>query len=58
MRDRKAKRLMDQLLCKVPELRRGNNYSALKAQAWFSNFSWDESNNNEISVTFKPLLIK
>jgi len=54
MRDRKTKRLMDQLLRKVPELRLGNNYAALKAQPWFSNFSWDELYNKEMFVTFKP----
>jgi len=54
MRDKKTKRLMDQLLHKVPDLRLGNNYAALKAQAWFSNFSWNELYNKEISVTFKP----
>ena len=31
---------MDQLLNKVPEIRLGGSYAALKANAWFENFDW------------------
>jgi len=31
---------MDQLLNKVPEIRLGESYGALKAHAWFENFDW------------------
>lgn len=55
MSDRKVKRLFDQLLSEVPEIRHGNNYAAIKAQSWFSNFFWDELCNKEIHVTFKPI---
>ena len=40
LKDKKAKKLMDQLLNKVPEIRLGGSYAALKANAWFENFDW------------------
>ena len=43
LKDKKAKKLMDQLLNKVPEIRLGGSYATLKANAWFENFDkhWD-----------------
>lgn len=38
--DIKAKRLMDQLLNKVAEVRLGGSFAALKAHPWFDNFDW------------------
>lgn len=40
LKDKKAKKLMDQLLNKVPEIRLGGSYATLKANAWFENFDW------------------
>jgi cGMP-dependent protein kinase len=40
LKDKKAKKLMDQLLNKVPEIRLGGSYATLKGNAWFENFDW------------------
>lgn len=40
VKDKGAKLLMTQLLSKVPELRLGSSFAALKANAWFNNFDW------------------
>jgi cGMP-dependent protein kinase len=40
LREKKAKKLIDQLLSKVPDLRMGGSFSSLKAHAWFSDFDW------------------
>ena len=41
MKDRKAKKLMDQLINKVPEIRLGGSYASLKGNSWFDNLDWD-----------------
>lgn len=40
LKDRKAKKLMDQMLAKTPELRLGSSYAFLKANQWFDHFDW------------------
>ena len=40
LKDRMAKRLMIQLLNKVPELRLGGSFATLKANQWFEKFDW------------------
>lgn len=40
LKDKKAKRLMDQLIHKYPEVRLGGSFAALKANPWFENFDW------------------
>lgn len=40
LKDKKAKKLMDQLLNKTSELRLGSSYAALKANLWFDHFDW------------------
>lgn len=40
LKDKKAKKLMDQLLSRVPEVRLGGQYATLKANPWFENFDW------------------
>ena len=40
LKDIKAKKLMDQLLNKIAEVRLGGSYAALKAHPWFDNFDW------------------
>ena len=40
LKDKKAKKLMDQLLSKVPDIRLGGSYRALKENPWFENFDW------------------
>ncbi|KAL4499727.1 hypothetical protein ABPG72_017267 [Tetrahymena utriculariae] len=54
LKDKKAKRLIDQLLSKVPELRLGGSFAALKAHPWFDNFSWDELYNKTMKPPFIP----
>lgn len=40
VKDKNAKKLMEQLLNKIPEIRLGSSYAALKANVWFSTFDW------------------
>lgn len=40
VKDKAAKSLNVQLLSKIPELRLGSSFAALKANAWFNNFDW------------------
>lgn len=40
VKDKLAKNLMVQLLNKIPELRLGSSFAALKANVWFNNFDW------------------
>ena len=40
MKDKNAKKLMEQLLNKIPEIRLGSSYAALKTHVWFANFDW------------------
>lgn len=40
MKDRKAKKLIEQMLSKSPEVRLGGSYAALKANSWFDRFDW------------------
>lgn len=38
--DRKAKKLLEQLMNKTPEVRLGGSYTAIKNHPWFSGFDW------------------
>ena len=40
MKDIGAKKLMDQLINKLPDIRLGGSFAALKANNWFKNFNW------------------
>ena len=40
LKDKEAKRLMEQLVNKLPDLRLGGSFAALKAHPWFKNFNW------------------
>lgn len=40
LKDKKARKIIDQMLNKVPELRLGGSYASLKNNPWFSNFDW------------------
>mgnify|MGYP001807936476 CR=1 FL=1 len=39
-KDRLAKKVIQQFLSKVPELRLGGSYPILKANPWFEKFDW------------------
>lgn len=54
MKDKKGRKFIEQLLSKVPELRLGGSYAALKAHPWFDNFDWDKLFNKELE---KPFII-
>lgn len=54
MKDKKAKRLIEQLLNKVPEVRLGGSYAALKAHPWFDTFDWDALYEKTLAPPFKP----
>lgn len=40
MKDKKAKRLIDILLNKTPEMRCKDNFVSLKTHPWFNGFEW------------------
>ena len=40
LKDIHAKRLMNQLLSKIPEVRLGGSFMNLKSDPWFSSFDW------------------
>jgi len=39
-KDRKARKLIDQLVNKIPEIRLGGSYASLKANQWFDIIDW------------------
>mmetsp|Transcript_16558 Transcript_16558/g.14364 ORF Transcript_16558/g.14364 Transcript_16558/m.14364 type:complete len:190 (+) Transcript_16558:1833-2402(+) len=54
LKDKKAKRLMDQLINKVAEVRLGGSFAALKANPWFENFDWDKLLDRELKAPYTP----
>jgi cGMP-dependent protein kinase len=40
VKDKKAKKILEQLLNRTPESRSGGSFAALKSNAWFENFDW------------------
>lgn len=40
LKDRKAKKFIEQLLSKTAEIRLGSSYASLKANSWFDQFDW------------------
>ena len=40
LKDKKSRRLIDQLVNKVPEVRLGGSFASLKANSWFETFDW------------------
>eukprot|EP01017_Pseudomicrothorax_dubius_P037724 TRINITY_DN5571_c0_g1_i12.p1 TRINITY_DN5571_c0_g1~~TRINITY_DN5571_c0_g1_i12.p1 ORF type:complete len:695 (+),score=193.25 TRINITY_DN5571_c0_g1_i12:402-2486(+) len=54
LKDKKAKKFLDQLLSKIPEQRLGTSYAALKAHAWFDNFDWDRLMEKEMRPFWLP----
>eukprot|EP01015_Nassula_variabilis_P011000 TRINITY_DN18959_c0_g1_i1.p3 TRINITY_DN18959_c0_g1~~TRINITY_DN18959_c0_g1_i1.p3 ORF type:complete len:133 (-),score=34.68 TRINITY_DN18959_c0_g1_i1:98-439(-) len=53
-KDRKARKLMEQLLSKVPEARLSGSYQQLKANPWFENFDWDKLIDRELKAPYIP----
>lgn len=39
-KDKKGKKIIVQLLNKIPDARLGGSYAALKANSWFDGFDW------------------
>ena len=54
LKDKKARKLMDLLLSKVPEIRLGGSYATLKSNAWFENFDWDKLLDKELKAPYIP----
>jgi len=54
LKDKKARRLMDQLINKIPDLRLGGSYAALKAHPWFENFDWDDLLDRKLKAPYIP----
>lgn len=48
MNDKKAIKLIEQLLNKMPEIRLGQSFASLKRHTWFENFDW-------VSTIYHPL---
>jgi cGMP-dependent protein kinase len=40
LKDKKARRLMNQLLSEVPEVRVNGSFGSIKADPWFGDFDW------------------
>ncbi|CAD8211860.1 unnamed protein product [Paramecium pentaurelia] len=53
-KDRKAKKLIEQLLSKIPEVRLGNSFANLKGHQWFENFDWDKLIDQDIPNRYIP----
>jgi len=54
LKDKRAKRLMDQLINKVAEVRLGGSFAALKANPWFESFDWDKLLDKELKAPYLP----
>ncbi|EAR92057.2 CGMP-dependent kinase 9-1 (macronuclear) [Tetrahymena thermophila SB210] len=54
MKDAVAKQLMLQLLNKIPEIRLGGSYNALKSNAWFKNFDWHQLLERKLKAPWIP----
>jgi len=54
MKDRKAKKLMEQLINKVAEVRLGGSFAALKAQQFFDTFNWDDLLDRKLKSPWVP----
>jgi len=54
LKDKKAKKLMDLLLSRVPEVRLGGSYSSLKSNPWFENFDWDKLLERDLKAPYLP----
>ena len=39
-KDKKTQKFIEHLMNKIPDLRLGGSFTALKANAWFDNFDW------------------
>eukprot|EP00331_Platyophrya_macrostoma_P032380 CAMPEP_0176454038 /NCGR_PEP_ID=MMETSP0127-20121128/29668_1 /TAXON_ID=938130 /ORGANISM="Platyophrya macrostoma, Strain WH" /LENGTH=350 /DNA_ID=CAMNT_0017843157 /DNA_START=52 /DNA_END=1104 /DNA_ORIENTATION=- len=54
LKDVKAKKLMDQLLSKVAEVRLGGSFASLKAHPWFDTFDWDKLLDKQLKAPLIP----
>jgi len=54
LKDKKAKKFMDQLLSRVPEVRLGGSYATLKSNPWFESFDWDKLLERELKAPYHP----
>mmetsp|Transcript_110847 Transcript_110847/g.155564 ORF Transcript_110847/g.155564 Transcript_110847/m.155564 type:complete len:197 (+) Transcript_110847:69-659(+) len=54
LKDKKAQRLMEQLINKVAEVRLGGSFAALKANPWFNTFDWDQLLDFKLKVPYQP----
>ncbi|KAM3137532.1 hypothetical protein pb186bvf_010322 [Paramecium bursaria] len=54
LKERRAKKLMEQLLSKTPELRLGSSFASLKNNPFFEHFDFDQLINREIKPPYPP----
>nr|CAD79354.1 cGMP-dependent protein kinase [Paramecium tetraurelia] len=54
LKDRHAKKFMEQLMNRQPETRLGASYSALKAHQWFDDFDFDKLFSRELKPPYLP----
>lgn len=52
--DKKAKKLIEQLLNHTPEQRHGGSFAALKSHPWFEKFQWDSLLAKDRTVIESP----
>ncbi|CAK67909.1 unnamed protein product (macronuclear) [Paramecium tetraurelia] len=53
-KEKKAKKLIEQLLSRIPEVRLGNSFANLKGHQWFENFDWDKLIDQDIPNRYIP----
>lgn len=49
-----AKAFLEQLLAKVPEMRFGGGYDAMKKHEWFQSFDWDALISQKLTPPYTP----
>eukprot|EP01017_Pseudomicrothorax_dubius_P021557 TRINITY_DN2320_c0_g2_i2.p1 TRINITY_DN2320_c0_g2~~TRINITY_DN2320_c0_g2_i2.p1 ORF type:complete len:391 (-),score=74.98 TRINITY_DN2320_c0_g2_i2:131-1303(-) len=54
LKDKKAKKFMEQLLSKIPEQRLGSSYASIKANPWFDQLDWDKLMEKDAKVPWIP----
>jgi len=54
VKDKKARKIMDQLINKVADVRLGGSFASLKAHQWFDNFNWDDLLDKKLKSPYVP----
>ena len=54
LKDKKARRLMNQLLSEVAEVRINGSFGSIKADPWFGDFDWDKLIDGGLKAPYLP----